>query len=129
MSERFICLFVDDDPGVRELVALNLQAEGVEVHLSETGFGIEEFVQVLRPDVIMLDVMMAGRDGYEVLRGLKSNETTRNIPVILLTAKATDAEIWDGWKAGADYYLTKPFNIDQLVEYLGLILAERAVRL
>jgi DNA-binding response OmpR family regulator len=65
--------------------------------------------------------MMPGRDGYEVLRAIKSSESTRHVPVVLLTAKASDAEIWQGWQAGADYYLTKPFNVDELVHYLRLI--------
>jgi len=124
MTPQLSCLFVDDDPGVRELVALNLSHEGVKVHLAENGFGVEDMVRSLHPDVVILDVMMPGRDGYQVLQALKASESTNKVPVVLLTAKATDAEIWQGWQAGADYYLTKPFNVDQLVHYLRLILTQ-----
>lgn len=126
MKSKVTCLFVDDDPGVRELVALNLALEGIEVHVADSGLGVEQMVHDLEPDLVLLDIMMPGRDGYQVLTSLKASEATRDIPVVLLTAKATDAEIWEGWRAGADYYLTKPFNVDQLVEYFELILSERA---
>jgi DNA-binding response OmpR family regulator len=122
------CLYIDDDPGVRELVTLNLVSEGVDVHVADTGVGAESLVQALRPDVIILDVMMPDRDGYAVLRALKAEPDTSEIPVVLLTAKATDAEIWHGWQAGADYYLTKPFDPAQLTGYLQLIRAEKSVR-
>ena len=125
MNTDLTCLYVDDEPGVRELVALNLRAEGVKVHLAEDGFGIEQKVQEIRPDIVLLDVMMPGRDGYDVLSSLKGSDSTRQIPVVLLTARASDEEIWQGWRAGADYYLTKPFNVDQLVEYLHVVVAER----
>lgn len=125
MTTGLTCLFVDDEPGVRELVALNLRAEGIGVYVAENGIGVERMVAEIQPDVVLLDVMMPGRDGYDVLSSLKSSETTRDIPVVLLTARASDAEIWQGWRAGADYYLTKPFNVDQLVEYLQVVMAER----
>lgn len=125
MSTGFTCLYVDDEPGVRQLVALNLLAEGIHVYLAENGYGVEEMVAQIQPDVVLLDVMMPGRDGYDVLSSLKSNPSTREIPVVLLTARASDAEIWQGWRAGADYYLTKPFNVDQLVEYIQMVLEEQ----
>lgn len=125
MNTALTCLYVDDEPGVRDLVALNLRAEGVRVHVAEHGFGVEQMVEEIRPDIVLLDVMMPGRDGYDVLNSLKGSDATRDIPVVLLTARASDAEIWQGWQAGADYYLTKPFNIDQLVEYLQVVVSER----
>jgi DNA-binding response OmpR family regulator len=122
------CLYIDDDPGVRELVALNLVSEGIDVRLADTGIGAERLVQALRPNVIILDVMMPERDGYAVLRALKADPETSGIPVVLLTAKATDAEIWQGWQAGADYYLTKPFDPAELIGYLQMIRADKSVR-
>lgn len=119
------CVYADDDPFVRELVTFNLEAEGVNVHSCSSGIGIEEIIHEVRPDLVMLDVMMPGRDGYSVLRSLKGDESTRDIPVVLLSAKASDAEIWEGWQAGADYYLTKPFRVDHLVAYLQVIAAKR----
>lgn len=123
MTAPITCLYVDDDPCVRDLVSFNLEAEGIVVHAFESARDIEEAVRRLQPDLIMLDVMMPGRDGYSVLRSLKGCDDTRSIPVVLLSAKASDAEIWDGWQAGADYYLTKPFRVDQLVEYLHVMVA------
>ena len=125
MNTGLTCLFVDDEPGVRELVALNLRAEGINVYVADNGLCVEDMVEHIQPDIILLDVMMPGRDGYDVLSSLKRNEASCHIPVVLLTARASDAEIWQGWRAGADYYLTKPFNVDQLVEYLQVALAER----
>lgn len=125
MNTGLTCLYLDDEAAVRELVALNLRAEGVKVHLADNGFGVEQMVDDLKPDIVLLDVMMPGRDGYDVLESLKGSEATRDIPVVLLTARASDEEIWQGWRAGADYYLTKPFNVDQLVEYLQVVVAER----
>ena len=124
MSPTRSCLLVDDDAGIRELIALNLAAEGMDVHVLSDGTGVEQMAESLHPDVVLLDVMMPGRDGYEVLAGLKASDATRDIPVVLLTAKASDTEVWQGWQAGADYYLTKPFNIDELIHYLDLILSE-----
>lgn len=117
------CLYVDDDPFLRELVAFNLRAEGIQVHLSETGIGVEDLVTAIEPDMVLLDVMMPERDGYSVLRSLKSSPSTSHVPVVLLSAKASEAEIWAGWKAGADYYLTKPFNVDELIEYVDMVLS------
>ncbi len=124
MSPPRSCLLVDDDPNIRELIALNLAAEGMDVHVANDGIGVEEMVESLHPDVVLLDIMMPARGGYEVLAGLKASDATRDIPVVLLTAKASDNEVWQGWQAGADYYLTKPFNIDELIHYLDLILTE-----
>lgn len=120
------CLLVDDDAAMREMVQIALQLEGPTVYVRDSGIDIESVVEELNPDVILLDVMMPVRDGYDVLRALKSSESTREIPVVLLTAKATDAEVWEGWQAGADYYLTKPFNVGMLLEYLQVILGERS---
>lgn len=123
MEHKLTCLVVDDDPDVRKLVALHLTYEGLDVHLADSGYGVEELVKSHQPDVVLLDVMMPGRDGYAVLGGLKACESTRHIPVVLLSAKAADDDIWDGWKAGADYYLTKPFRVEELVSYLRFVVA------
>ena len=115
------CLVVDDEPTIRELISLNLEAEGLVVHTASNGDDGEAVARSVMPDVIILDVMMPGRDGYDVLHSLKSDEATRGIPIVLLTAKATDEEVWHGWTSGADYYMTKPFNIEELLHYLNMI--------
>jgi len=115
-------LFADDDAGMRAIVLLNLQAEGFEVTAVEDGDDALREAERLRPDLIVLDVMMPGRDGFEVLRMLKARPETAEIPVVLLTAKATDADVWEGWKSGADYYMTKPFNPDDLARFARHVL-------
>lgn len=120
-SDTRTCLVVDDEPTIRELISLNLEAEGLTVVAADNGDEGERIARSILPDVVILDVMMPGRDGYDVLESLKATEATRHIPVILLTAKASDEEIWRGWTSGANYYVTKPFNIDELIDYLNLI--------
>lgn len=123
MARAITCLYIDDDPFLRELVAFNLRAEGIQVHLSDTGVGVEDLVMAIEPDMVLLDVMMPERDGYSVLESLKGSSATSHVPVVLLSAKASEPEIWAGWKAGADYYLTKPFNVDELIEYVDMIMS------
>ncbi|HEX5615837.1 MAG TPA: response regulator [Acidimicrobiia bacterium] len=117
---RILC--VDDDPLLRRILQLNLLAEGHVVDVLADGSSVYEHARSQRPDLILLDVMMPGRDGYSVLGQLKSDEATRDIPVVLLTARASDEEVWEGWQAGADYYLTKPFDLDQLVYFVRQVL-------
>ncbi len=115
-------LFADDDAGMRAIVLMNLQAEGFEVTAVEDGLVALDEARRLLPDLIVLDVMMPGQDGFEVLRELKASPDTLAIPVVMLTAKATDADVWEGWKSGADYYMTKPFNPDDLARFARHVL-------
>lgn len=112
---------VDDDPHLLELLSLNLQADGLDVEPFDRGFAVTDRAAEQAPDVIVLDVMLPDRDGLSVLRELKADARTRDIPVVLLTAKATDAEVWEGWVAGADYYITKPFDLDELLRFIDRI--------
>lgn len=109
---------VDDDPLLLELLSLNLRADGLEVNSFDHGLEVCARAASESPDVIVLDVMLPDRDGLSVLRELKSDPDTRDIPVVLLTAKATDEEVWAGWAAGADYYITKPFELDALLRFI-----------
>jgi two-component system, OmpR family, alkaline phosphatase synthesis response regulator PhoP len=115
-------LFADDDPGMRALVVINLEAEGFTVTTANDGVAALDKIEQLHPDLIVLDVMMPGRDGLDVLQELRKRPAVAGIPVVLLTAKATDADVWDGWKAGADYYMTKPFKPQQLTDFAHSIL-------
>lgn len=112
---------VDDDPHLLELLTLNLEADGLVVEAFDRGFAVCDQAVAQRPDVIVLDVMLPDCDGLSVLRELKSDVRTRDIPVVLLTAKASDAEVWDGWAAGADYYITKPFDFDELLRFVDRV--------
>jgi DNA-binding response OmpR family regulator len=115
-------LFADDDPGMRALVVINLEAEGFAVTTADDGHSALEQAELLHPDLIVLDVMMPGRDGLDVLQELRKRPAFTTTPVVLLTAKATDADVWDGWKAGADYYMTKPFKPEDLANFAHNIL-------
>lgn len=115
-------LYADDDPGMRTIVLMNLEAEGFEVTVVEDGDAALVEIELVLPDLIVLDVMMPGRDGFEVLRVLKNQPKTSLIPVVLLTAKAADADIWEGWKCGADYYMTKPFDPEELARFAQYVL-------
>ncbi|HET9727990.1 MAG TPA: response regulator [Acidimicrobiia bacterium] len=121
-SRAIRVLFADDDPGMRAIVMFNLEAEGFEVTLVADGDAALEEATHMQPDLIVLDVMMPGRDGFEVLRQLKARDETASIPVVLLTAKAMDSDVWEGWKAGADYYMTKPFKPEELVYFAHHVL-------
>ena len=115
-------LFADDDPGMRAIVLMNLEAEGFEVTVVRDGEAALAAIETTLPDLIVLDVMMPGRDGYDVLRQLKDDDRTAGIPVVLLTAKAADTDVWEGWKSGADYYMTKPFDPDELARFAHHVL-------
>jgi DNA-binding response OmpR family regulator len=117
-------LWADDDPMIRTVMATNLEAEGFDVQTVADGDAAYEATVRIHPDVLVLDIMMPGRDGYAVLRDLRSNPETAEVPVVLLSAKATDAEVWEGWKAGADYYITKPFDPTELTDFIEHLLAK-----
>lgn len=116
-SDRLIVV-ADDERDIADLLTLNLVMEGYRVETVYDGQAALEAVQTLDPDFVLLDVMMPKLHGLDVLRALKADEATRDIPVIMLTAKAGDDDVWAGWQAGASYYVTKPFDLEELVRYL-----------
>ena len=118
MSTLARVLVADDDDDVRDLLVHNLEAEGYGVTACDNGEDAHELARNGVFDVIVLDVMMPRRDGYDVLTSIKANPTTRDVPVVLLSAKASDADVWQGWRSGADYYVTKPFNLDELLRFI-----------
>ena len=122
-------LVADDDPDIIELLRLNLEAQGYAVVAARDGEEARSMALQLVPELIVLDVMMPKMDGLEVLAALKGHASTRDIPVVMLTAKASDADVWSGWQAGADYYITKPFDLEELlrfIEYLQTNATERS---
>jgi len=116
MNRPVTVVVADDDDVLRSLLVLNLEAEGLRVYEAENGAKALQFALLHRPDLVVLDVMMPVHDGLKVLRALKDEETTAAIPVVVLSARAAAEEIEEGWQAGADFYLTKPFRMDQLLE-------------
>lgn len=127
VATRGRVLVADDDDDLRRLITANLELEGYDVASCDNGDDARSLARTMAPDVIVLDVMMPKRDGFDVLAALKSNAATRGIPVVLLSAKANDEDVWKGWRAGADYYVTKPFNLDELLRFIEQAV-DRAVR-
>jgi two-component system alkaline phosphatase synthesis response regulator PhoP/two-component system response regulator VicR len=114
-------LVVDDERHIVRLVQVNLERAGYEVLTAFDGVEALEKVKTESPEMIVLDVMMPRMDGFEVLKNLQSDPRFQNIPVIMLTAKAQDADIFKGWASGVSSYLTKPFNPRELLVFVERI--------
>ena len=114
-------LAVDDERHIVRLVQVNLERAGYEVVTAFDGKDALEKVASENPDLVVLDVMMPYMDGFEVLQNLRKNPSTRELPVIMLTAKAQDADVFRGWQSGVDCYLTKPFNPMELISFVKRI--------
>lgn len=108
-------MVVDDDPVIQKLLQVNFQMEGYQVELAADGAEALLRVREVRPDLILLDVMMPKMDGLEVASTLKNDPETAMIPIILLTAKAQENDLRAGRATGADDYVTKPFDPLQLL--------------
>ncbi len=108
-------LVVEDEPAQREVLAYNLEAEGYGVSKAETGDDALLLVDEVEPDVIILDWMLPGVSGIEVCRRLKANSGTRNIPVIMLTARTEETDRVRGLETGADDYVIKPYSVIELM--------------
>lgn len=119
-------LVVDDEEDIRELVQLNLAREGYSVLTCETGEQALETARSKLPNLVVLDLMLPGIDGLEVCRELKNDPKTRNIPVVILTAKGEESDIVAGLELGGDDYVTKPFSGKVLVARIRRILRRMA---
>ena len=108
-------VIADDDADIRELVAFKLTNAGYEVHTAADGVEALEAVTTLEPDLAILDVMMPGLTGLDVLRRMRDGAGPEGCRVLLLTARARDTEVDSGFAAGADDYVTKPFSPRELL--------------
>lgn len=115
----------DDEVDVRELVAYRLSRSGYEVIEAQDGEQALRLALENPPDLAVLDVMMPKLDGYELTRRLRAEPSTQRVPVILLTARAQEADVSQGFEAGADDYLRKPFNPDELLARVRAVLGRR----
>jgi DNA-binding response OmpR family regulator len=123
MADRKVrrVVVADDDADIVDILRFNLETAGYEVEAAVDGVEALELVTRTRPDLVVLDIMMPKMDGLEVLAELKANPDTKDIPVVMLTAKSSDADQWSGWEAGADYYITKPFDLEELLRFIGYL--------
>ncbi|CAM3688845.1 response regulator [Nocardiopsis rhodophaea] len=108
-------LVVDDNEVIRQLISVNLQLEGFEVHTAVDGEDCLEQAAEVRPDVITLDVMMPRLDGWVTASRLRESEETQDMKVLLITARAQGDDVKRGQQIGVDGYLTKPFEPTELV--------------
>ena len=112
-------LIVDDEPSIVELARLYLEREGFRVEVADDGRAALEQVERLKPDLVVLDVMLPGLDGFGVCREIRRKQET---PILMLTARTEDADKIVGLELGADDYLTKPFNPRELAARVKAIL-------
>jgi len=108
-------LIAEDERDIRELIAFTLRFAGHEVIVTQDGQEAYEMIQEKMPDLILLDIRMPRMTGYEVCRRIKGVDATKNIPVVFLSAKGQDAEVKEGYDAGAAAYLLKPFAPSELL--------------
>ena len=116
-------LVVEDDVDIAELVAFNLERQGWACTLVHHGTEGLEKIQQNRPDLVILDVMLPGMDGFQIFRAMKENDMTRSIPVVFLTARGELDDRLSGLSLGADDYVTKPFSPKELVLRVRNVLA------
>ncbi|MEZ0325495.1 MAG: response regulator transcription factor [Fimbriimonas sp.] len=115
-------LVCDDERHIVRLIQVNLERQGYQVVTAFDGKEGLEKVRAEKPNLLVLDVMMPYMDGFEVLKNLRREPETEDLPVIMLTAKAQDKDVFEGYHYGADMYLTKPFNPMELVTFVKRIL-------
>jgi DNA-binding response OmpR family regulator len=108
-------LIADDEPTVRQLLELVLTGQGYEVSLATNGAQLVRMAQERVPDLVLVDLMMPQMDGYEAIRQLRNDTRTAHLPMLILTAKSTLDDVVTGFETGADDYITKPFNIPELL--------------
>jgi DNA-binding response OmpR family regulator len=118
-------LVVEDDHVIRELLVVNLEMEGHEAVTAVDGKEALDVVARRRPDVVLLDMMLPGVDGWEVTGRLRSDASTAEVPVIALSARAMQADIARGHQAGVDHYVTKPFDPIALMDLVAEVMRQR----
>jgi two-component system, OmpR family, phosphate regulon response regulator PhoB len=116
-------LLAEDEANIHTLVSFRLKRLGHEITWAQDGKQALEAVRGHRPDLILLDVMMPGLDGFQVLQQLKADGATQDIPVIMLTARGHEKDVGIGLAGGADDYIVKPFSFNELLARINALLA------
>lgn len=119
-------LVAEDETYILKMLDFRLKSLGHEVIGAADGGQALEFALREKPDLILLDIMMPVMDGFQVLRKLKSQEETKNIPVIMLTARGQEKDVVTGFGAGAADYVTKPFSFAELIARINRVLASHS---
>jgi two-component system phosphate regulon response regulator PhoB len=122
-------LVVEDEPQIQELIAVNLEHFGHRVRRASSAEEAEAAIRAALPDVVVLDWMLPGESGLAFARRLRSDSRTRELPILMLTARAMEQDKLSGLDAGADDYLTKPFSPKELAARIKAVLRRRAPQL
>jgi DNA-binding response OmpR family regulator len=115
-------LVTDDEPDIRRLLTALLVGDDHDVSVASNGAEALAAMHLNPPELLILDIMMPGMDGYGVLQEMKSSGLDRTVKTLVLTARSSEADWLKGYKLGAHYYLTKPFDIDELLEAIAFML-------
>ena len=118
--------YVEDDPNIRDLASYALRQAGFEARCFPDAAGFFDACAEQRPDPVLLDIMLPGVDGMEILRRLRADGATQHVPVMMLTAKGTEYDKVSGLDAGADDYLAKPFGMMELISRVNALLRRAA---
>jgi DNA-binding response OmpR family regulator len=113
---------IDDEKDIREILKFNLESEGYTVSLFSSAAEAAKGIESITPDLIILDIMMEGKDGYEFCKDIRSNKKFRSIPIIFLSAKSEEFDKILGLELGGDDYITKPFSIKELRSRIKAVL-------
>lgn len=123
MNENNKILVVEDEIQLRNVICMYLKKEGYTVLQTDNGLDALSIAEREVPKLIVLDIMLPGMSGYEVCRKLKSDENTKKIIVVILSAKGQEWEKMEGYQVGADLYETKPFSPRQLINNINTLLS------
>ncbi len=122
-------LVVEDEPAIQELIAVNLEHAGHRVTRAASAAEAEAAIRKVLPDLVLLDWMLPGTPGLDLARKLRADRRTRDIPIIMLTARAQEADKVAGLEGGADDYVTKPFSPRELLARIQAVIRRRAPQL
>lgn len=126
MSRKRKVLIADDEPNIVTSLEYLMMRSGYEVMIARDGDEVLALVESFLPDVVLLDVMMPRRSGYEVCQKIRERPDWRHIRIVMLSAKGREAEVNKGLSLGADTYVTKPFSNQELIATIGALLDEGA---
>ena len=124
-ADRPVILVVDDDVDLSGIIRLILTSAGFDTHVANSGQEALDWLTANRPDLVLLDLMMPDINGFTILRKMRANEPTKQLPIVVLTAKAEQETRDETRSMGADEFLTKPINANSLIDHVKRALAGR----
>lgn len=119
-------MVVDDEPEITEIVQTFLADAGYQVRIENSSAQAMQVAREFKPDIILLDIMMPGRDGYDVCRDIKSDPEFAHTPIIFLTGKDRNDDMGRSFKSGGDMFIKKPFSCERLLEIVNIVLLSSA---